>query len=175
MSVLRLRNRKKLTEIEGVERVGIDLEKGEAVVVMREGASLGERQARRAVAEAGFTLRAFGRAEGEGNEQNGSRNQIQTAAPHAAWRPERPPAHLQSPPGRAPRFSAAQASPIQGLFLAFTFGLGRGLPFLAAGVAGSAITGFMRLGAWRRTIQVVSGCTLLVVSGYYARVFIALS
>jgi cytochrome c-type biogenesis protein len=71
--------------------------------------------------------------------------------------------------------SAAQASPIRGLFLAFTFGLGRGLPFLAAGVAGSAITGFMRLGAWRRTIQVVSGCILLSVSGYYARVFIALS
>lgn len=71
--------------------------------------------------------------------------------------------------------SAAQASPIQGLFLVFTFGLGRGLPFLVAGVAGSAITGIMRLGAWRRTIQVVSGCALLVVSGYYARVFLALS
>lgn len=71
--------------------------------------------------------------------------------------------------------SAAQASPIQGLLLAFTFGLGRGLPFLAAGVAGSAITGFMRLGAWRRTIQVVSGCALLFVTGYYARVFLALS
>lgn len=71
--------------------------------------------------------------------------------------------------------SAAQASPIQGLLLAFTFGLGRGLPFLAAGVAGSAITGFMRFGAWRRTIQVVSGCALLFVSGYYARVFLALS
>jgi cytochrome c-type biogenesis protein len=71
--------------------------------------------------------------------------------------------------------SAAQASPIQGLFLAFTFGLGRGLPFLAAGVAGSAITGFMRFGAWRRTIQVVSGCALLFVSGYYVRVFLALS
>jgi cytochrome c-type biogenesis protein len=71
--------------------------------------------------------------------------------------------------------SAAQASPIQGLLLAFTFGLGRGLPFLAAGVAGSAITGFMRFGAWRRAIQVVSGCALLFVSGYYARVFLALS
>lgn len=71
--------------------------------------------------------------------------------------------------------SAAQASPIQGLFLAFTFGLGRGLPFLAAGVAGSAITGFTRLGSWRRTIQFVSGCTLLFVSAYYARVFFALA
>lgn len=70
--------------------------------------------------------------------------------------------------------SAAQANPIRGLFLAFIFGLGRGLPFLIAGIAGSAITGFMRLGAWRRTIQVVSGCALLFVSVYYTRVFIAL-
>ena len=71
--------------------------------------------------------------------------------------------------------SAAQARPIQGLLLAFTFGLGRGLPFLIAGVVGSAITGFTRLGAWRRTIQVVSGCTLLGVTIYYTWVFIALT
>lgn len=71
--------------------------------------------------------------------------------------------------------SVAQASPFQGLFLAFTFGLGRGFPFLLAGVIGSAITGFTRLGAWRRTIQFVSACALLFVSVYYARVFIALS
>lgn len=71
--------------------------------------------------------------------------------------------------------SAAKGSPTQGLLLAFTFGLGRGFPFLLAGVIGSTITGFTRLGAWHRTIQVVSGCALLVVSGYYAKVFIALS
>lgn len=71
--------------------------------------------------------------------------------------------------------SAAKGSPVEGLFLAFTFGLGRGLPFLLAGVFASAITGLTRLGAWRRTIQVVSGCALLFVSGYYARVFLALS
>ncbi|MBI4558679.1 MAG: thiol:disulfide interchange protein [Candidatus Hydrogenedentes bacterium] len=71
--------------------------------------------------------------------------------------------------------SAAMGSPAQGLLLAFTFGVGRGFPFLLAGVIGSAITGFTRLGAWRRTIQVVSGCALLVVSVYYTRVFIALS
>jgi cytochrome c-type biogenesis protein len=71
--------------------------------------------------------------------------------------------------------SAARASPMQGLFLAFTFGLGRGLPFLAAGVAGSAITGLTRLGAWHRTIRFVSGCALLFVTVYYTRVFIALS
>lgn len=70
--------------------------------------------------------------------------------------------------------SAAKGSPAQGLLLAFTFGVGRGFPFLLAGVIGSAITGLTRLGAWRRTIQIVSGCALLVVSGYYARVFLAL-
>lgn len=70
--------------------------------------------------------------------------------------------------------SAAKGSPAQGLLLAFTFGLGRGLPFLVAGVVGSAITGFTRLGTWRGTIQVASGCALLFVSVYYARVFIAL-
>lgn len=70
--------------------------------------------------------------------------------------------------------SAAKGNPAQGLLLAFTFGLGRGLPFLVAGVVGSAITGFTRLGTWRGTIQIVSGCALLFVSVYYARVFIAL-
>lgn len=70
--------------------------------------------------------------------------------------------------------SAAKGSPVQGLLLAFTFGLGRGFPFLLAGFIGSAITGFTRLGAWRRTIQVVSGCALLLVSGYYASTFVAL-
>lgn len=70
--------------------------------------------------------------------------------------------------------STAQGSALQGLFLAFTFGLGRGLPFLLAGAAGSAITGFTRLGAWRRTIQVISGCALLLVGGYYLNTFVAL-
>lgn len=69
---------------------------------------------------------------------------------------------------------AAKGSPAQGLLLAFTFGLGRGFPFLLAGIAASTITGFTRLGAWRRTIQVVSGCALLLVSGYYANTFVAL-
>lgn len=70
--------------------------------------------------------------------------------------------------------SAAKGRPAQGLLLAFTFGLGRGLPFLLAGVVASAMTGFTRLSAWRRTIQVVSGCALLLVSGYYVNTFVAL-
>lgn len=70
--------------------------------------------------------------------------------------------------------SAAKGSPVQGLVLAFTFGLGRGLPFLLAGVVATAITGLTHVGAWRRTIQVVSGSALLLVSGYYANIFAAL-
>ena len=70
--------------------------------------------------------------------------------------------------------SAAQADPLQGLVLAFAFGLGRGLPFLLAGVVASTVTGFTRLGAWRRPIQIVSGCALLLVSAYYAHTFASL-
>jgi cytochrome c-type biogenesis protein len=70
--------------------------------------------------------------------------------------------------------SAGMRSPALGLLLAFTFGLGRGFPFLIAGVAGSAITGFTRLGTWGRSIQVVSGCALLFVGLYYTSVFIVL-
>jgi len=71
--------------------------------------------------------------------------------------------------------SAASRSPVQGLVLAVIFGLGRGFPFLLAGVLASAITGFTRLGAWSRVVQVVSGVALLLVSGYYANTFAALS
>jgi cytochrome c-type biogenesis protein len=70
--------------------------------------------------------------------------------------------------------SAAKGSPVTGLILAFTFGLGRGLPFLLAGVVASVITGLTRLSTWRRTVQVVSGCALLLVSAYYANTFAAL-
>jgi cytochrome c-type biogenesis protein len=58
--------------------------------------------------------------------------------------------------------------------LAFIFGLGRGLPFLVAGIAGGLVTGFTRLGLWSRTIQVVSAAALLIVSAYYANVFVEL-
>lgn len=70
--------------------------------------------------------------------------------------------------------AAAEGRPEHGLLLAFIFGLGRGLPFLLAGVAGSAITGLTRLGLWSRTIQLVSGAALLIVSVYYANVFVEL-
>jgi cytochrome c-type biogenesis protein len=70
--------------------------------------------------------------------------------------------------------AAAQERPAHALLLAFVFGLGRGLPFLLAGLAGSAVTGLSRLGAWSRAIQVVSGAALLLVGLYYVNVFVEL-
>ena len=70
--------------------------------------------------------------------------------------------------------STATRNPTEGLLLAFTFGIGRGIPFLLAGVVASAITGFTRLSAWRQPIQVVSGIALLFVSAYYATTFATL-
>ena len=70
--------------------------------------------------------------------------------------------------------SAANGRPEHGFLLAFTFGLGRGFPFLVAGLIATAVTRFTRLGHWRRAIQVVSGVALLFVSGYYANTFAAL-
>jgi len=70
--------------------------------------------------------------------------------------------------------SAASGRPEYGLLLAFTFGLGRGLPFLVAGLIGGAVTRFTGLGRWGRAIQIVSGCTLLAVTLYYANTFAAL-
>jgi cytochrome c-type biogenesis protein len=70
--------------------------------------------------------------------------------------------------------AAAVGRPEQAILLAFIFGLGRGLPFLLAGMAGSAATGLTRLGLAGRTIQIASGVALLVVSVYYTNVFVAL-
>ncbi len=66
---------------------------------------------------------------------------------------------------------ATAQGPDQGVLLAFVFGLGRGLPFLVAGVAGSAVTGLTRIGLWSRTIQIVSSVALLVVAAYYFQVY----
>ena len=61
-----------------------------------------------------------------------------------------------------------------GLLIAFVFGLGRGVPFLLAGLAGSAITGLIQLGSWSRVIQVASAAALLIVSAYYVNIFVEL-
>ncbi|HEU4407742.1 MAG TPA: cytochrome c biogenesis protein CcdA [Polyangiaceae bacterium] len=70
--------------------------------------------------------------------------------------------------------AAAKASVAYGFALALAFGVGRGAPFLLAGVFASAIMRFVRLGAAQRALQVSSGVALAVVSGYYLRAFVAL-
>lgn len=70
--------------------------------------------------------------------------------------------------------AASHGRPEHGLILAFAFGLGRGLPFLLIGVLAGAVMRMVRFTAWRRALQIVSGCALLSVGVYYARSFIAL-
>lgn len=70
--------------------------------------------------------------------------------------------------------AAGTGAPEYGVALAFTFGVGRGLPFLLAGAAASVLTAFLRLGRWSRTIQITSGCALLFLGWYYADIYMAL-
>ena len=70
--------------------------------------------------------------------------------------------------------AASQASALYGLLLSFAFGVGRGLPFLIVGLFAGALMRLARISIWRRTIQFVSGCALIVVSLYYMRAFVAL-
>ena len=70
--------------------------------------------------------------------------------------------------------AAGQASVGRGGLLALAFGIGRGLPFLLAGVFAKSLTALAQSTRWRRGIQLVSGIALLFVSGYYVRVFVNL-
>lgn len=70
--------------------------------------------------------------------------------------------------------AASEARPGQGVLMALVFGVGRGLPFLAAGAAASAVMRLARLGLWSRTMQVASGLALLGVSAYYVQVYTSL-
>lgn len=70
--------------------------------------------------------------------------------------------------------AAAQARPEYGFVLALAFGIGRGLPFLLAGIFAGLLMRFARLGSWAGAIRVASGCALLFVSLYYVRAFAAL-
>lgn len=70
--------------------------------------------------------------------------------------------------------AAGKSSVVYGLLLSFAFGIGRGLPFLLVGVFAGALMRVARISLWRRTIQVVSGCALIVVSLYYVRAFVGL-
>jgi len=55
---------KKLSAIDGVEKIDVDIKSGQVVVTLADGASLSEDRARRAVKDAGFTLRAFTQSAG---------------------------------------------------------------------------------------------------------------
>lgn len=70
--------------------------------------------------------------------------------------------------------AAATADPYYGLTLAFSFGLGRGLPFLLVGIFAGAVSRLAQLTWLRRSIQIVSGSALMFVAFYYGRVFIDL-
>ncbi len=70
--------------------------------------------------------------------------------------------------------AAAQARAEYGFLLAVTFGIGRGLPFLLAGLFAALLMRFARLSSWAGAIRVASGCALMFVSFYYMRAFAAL-
>lgn len=55
---------KQLGRIEGVNKVEVDLKEGRVVVTMTEGKALSEAHARKAVQDAGFTLKAFSQVPG---------------------------------------------------------------------------------------------------------------
>lgn len=60
---------KKLNGIDGVEDVEIHIGESKTIVILREGATLSEEQARQAIKEAGFTLGSFNLVqEGEPDE-----------------------------------------------------------------------------------------------------------
>lgn len=67
--------------------------------------------------------------------------------------------------------ATAQARPEYGFTLALAFGVGRGLPFLLAGLFAGVLVRFARFSSWAGAIQVTSGCALVFVSLYYARAF----
>ncbi|CAN5776225.1 hypothetical protein BH20VER1_BH20VER1_07780 [soil metagenome] len=70
--------------------------------------------------------------------------------------------------------AASQGGSLRGVVLAFAFGVGRGLPFLVAGLLAGTVTRMARISVWRTTLQVGSGIALLLVSAYYVRAFIGL-
>lgn len=70
--------------------------------------------------------------------------------------------------------AAAQARPEYGFILALAFGIGRGLPFLLAGIFAGLLMRFAHLSSWAGAIRIGSGCALLFVGLYYVRAFAAL-
>jgi cytochrome c-type biogenesis protein len=68
-------------------------------------------------------------------------------------------------------FAIAKASLIYGLLLALCFGIGRGLPFLIVGLFSSSISKLAKLSWLKKSIQILSGISLLYLSFYFFRVF----
>ncbi len=56
---------KKLSAVEGVENINIDIETGTVTVTMADGVTLDEKEARKAIKDAGFDLRSFERGSDE--------------------------------------------------------------------------------------------------------------
>lgn len=59
---------KKLSSIDGVKDIEVDIKKGEVIVTLAEGANLSDQLAREKVTDAGFTLRSFNQYGGGQNE-----------------------------------------------------------------------------------------------------------
>jgi len=55
---------KKLSSIEGVANIDVDIKKGQVIVTMADKAKLSEQLAREKVKDAGFTLRSFAPSQG---------------------------------------------------------------------------------------------------------------
>ncbi len=55
---------KQLNKLEGIERMDTDIQDGQLVLFMQEGATLSEQSIREAVNRAGFTLRSFTQTDG---------------------------------------------------------------------------------------------------------------
>lgn len=68
-------------------------------------------------------------------------------------------------------FAASKADILYGVVLAFLFGLGRGLPFLAVGLFANSISKLAMLSWLRKSIQIVSGLALVYLSFYFFRLF----
>ena len=68
-------------------------------------------------------------------------------------------------------FAAAKANLFYGLILAFSFGIGRGLPFLIVGLFSSAVSKLAKLSWLKKSIQILSGIALLYLSFYFFRLF----
>lgn len=68
--------------------------------------------------------------------------------------------------------AASRADVTSSMLLGFAFGVGRGSPFLLAGIFGGLITRLAALSTWRRALQWFSGAALLFVSAYYFRAFV---